>query len=128
MYLHINSGTSLLIRPQPLPFPSFKIYYSDTISSSILHNVLMQLKVPLSEVRGSKQHFFVKQHQLPQVITVIITPRIFLVFHWTSQLLKCVMCFKELSTLLLFILQYSSTKLSPVSEKDLQQNIVCRIL
>jgi len=30
--------------------------------------------------------------------------------------------------LLLFILQYSSTKLSPAAEKDLQKTIVCRML
>jgi len=98
MYFHINSGTSLLIRPQPFPFPSFKIYCSVTISSSMLHNVLMQFKVPLSEVRRSKQHFLL-QHQLPDVKIIITTPRVFLVIHWTSQFLRRIMCFKELSML-----------------------------
>jgi hypothetical protein len=93
----------------------------------MLHSVLMQLKVSLNEVRRSTQHFLV-QHQLPEVITIITTPTVLLVFHWTSRLLKCIMSFKELITLLLFILQYSSTKLSPVSEIDFQQNILCRML
>jgi hypothetical protein len=46
----------------------------------MLHNVLMQLKVLLSEVRSSKQHFLL-QHQLPEIKTIIAAPKDFLITH-----------------------------------------------